>query len=381
MAKPSPAGGRGLVRDRNVAAVLDCVRTLGTSRLSEVAELSGLSLPTVRKALVILTAEGLVTEEPAAHEGRGRPARTVAFQPRARLVAGVDAGPHRVAVTLGDLAGETVSTHELECSRALSARRLVGQVGKVLDEALAQVGRPRSDLAACAVGVPGIRVSRGYHLAPAIPDLEEFDLTAELALLVDCPVEVENDVNLAVIAEHELLGEPDATVLLIQWGSRVGAGFMVSGRLHRGAHGAAGEIGYFDLDLHQADPTPPGLGKFEGAVSLPRRLPDRFATVTDWLTAARDRDREALTALDHVTRDLARGAAPLVLALDPTILIIGGAAAAGGNVLLERLMPHLAARLLVPPRVELSRLGRDAVIRGALKSALATAEDSLLPLR
>lgn len=378
MAKPSPAGAQRQVRDSNVAAVLGCVRALGTSRVSEVAELSGLSLPTVRKALVSLTAEGLVNEEPASRQGRGRPARMVAFQPRAWLVAGVDAGPHRVTVTLGDLAGETVASHELRSSRAQSARRLVGQVGDVLDGALAQVGRARTDLAAWVVGVPGIRVPRGHHLAPAIPDLEEFDLTSALTSLVDCPLEVENDVNLAVVAEHELLVDPEATVLLIQWGSRVGAGLMVSGRLHRGAHGAAGEIGYFDLDRHHAGPAPPGLGRFEGTVSLPRRTPDRFASVTGWLEAARTGDQEALTALDGVCQDLARGAAPLVLALDPTLLIIGGPAAGGGEALLDRLRPHLAARLLVPPRVQLSRLGQGAVICGALKSALARAEDRLL---
>jgi predicted NBD/HSP70 family sugar kinase len=174
-------------------------------------------------------------------------------------------------------------------------------------------------------------------------------------------------------------------LLLVQWGSRVGAAVLVEGQLHRGAHGAAGEIGFVDLEEEPQGVQAEGYGPLESAAGttwILRRAQSlgdhESADATAVLMAAAREDSRALQVIDEACERMARGLAAFVAAIDPELVIIGGGIVLAGDAVLDGLRRHLTMRALVVPRLELSRLGDDAVALGAVRVALADAERLLL---
>jgi predicted NBD/HSP70 family sugar kinase len=255
-----------------------------------------------------------------------------------------------------------------------------------------------------AVGSPGIidRETGAVVQAPGLPGWTSVNLARELRRSFRCPIQIENDINLAVLGEcwHGVARDAQ-TVVFVGWGERVGAGICIGGRLHPGARNAAGEIGYLGV----LDPGGPGAevdeegrGPFERGVGASaivamardaarlRRRPTPAlagaaapADADAVFAAARDGDPAAQEAVDTVVARMARGLVPLLLILDPDMLVIGGGLSQAGSPMLTALEGHLRRMTLVPTKLELSALGEDAVAHGAIRLALTDVEQRLMP--
>ncbi|MEY9931740.1 putative NBD/HSP70 family sugar kinase [Catenulispora sp. GP43] len=102
-------------------------------------------------------------------------------------------------------------------------------------------------------------------VAPSIPGWTGLPMLSGLRTRLDCPVVVDNDVNLAARAEQQA-GPAGASLLYVHWGERIGAGIVIDGKPNRGFSSAAGELGFLDL-LTPIDARPAavadGVGPFE----------------------------------------------------------------------------------------------------------------------
>jgi predicted NBD/HSP70 family sugar kinase len=377
----------------NCTAVLSAIRDAGTARVTELVRTTGLSRPTVTAAVSTLIADGWVEETEVDDDvdlpRMGRPARVLRFRADARYVLGIDVGPHRVYCAVADLNGTVVAHVSRDVTPGGTHGDLIDRVEATMSEVLAAAAVPRSALAAVGVGTPGIvDPQRGAILrAPSVPGWDSLELGAVLQRNVDCPVSVENDVNLAVMAERSQgVGSQADNLLFVQWGARVGGAVLVEGRLHRGAHGAAGEIGFVDLEDEPAGVQPEGFGPLESAagtawiLSRARSLGDHGSADAAAVlrAAAAGSSPRALQAIDEACERMARGLAAFVAAIDPELVVIGGEIVLAGDIVLAGLRRHLSSRALVVPPLELSHLGDDAVSLGALRLALADAERLLL---
>jgi predicted NBD/HSP70 family sugar kinase len=402
----SARGGPPLLRQINSAHVLAALRGTGPLSLSDLAARTGLSRPTIGQVVDQLQANGLLAYVEPGQDGHvrsGRPARLVRFRSEAAYVAGIDVGRHKIHVTVADLAGQVVARHRRPVSAANSSQDLLAALRLAAKEALAEARISRTDVASVAVGTPGlVDWPRGaVTLAPGLPGWK-IELARELRRSFRCPVQVENDANLAALAERRHGLARDAhTVVFILWGVRVGAGVLIGDQLHRGAANAAGEIGFLALDSGTtAEPDTRGRGPFErmvGAdaiIAAGRAAAGRHGgTLADLLAATPDRlDAEAVfaaaaqgdtagaEAVQTIAARFARGLAPVLLVLDPDLVIIGAGVSRAGSALLEAIQASVGPLTLVPPRLELSRLGDEAVTLGAVELALADAERRLLPV-
>lgn len=386
-----PGGGPQNLRLMNCAAVLTAIREAGAARVAELMEATGLSRPTVTAAVATLIEDGLVeeTEAPAEDTPRmGRPARVLRFRADARYVLGVDVGPHSAYCEAADLNGTIVARERRDLAGAAEPTDVLERVEALMTDVLDTAGVPVSALATVGVGTPGIVDPRRGHAVrtPSMPGWDSVELGRLLEQRFHCPVLVENDVNLALVAERwRGAGSQADDLLLVQWGSRVGAAVLVQGQLLRGAHDAAGELGFVDLDEEPRGVQPDGYGPLESAVGTgwifrrARSLGDRHSPdAAAVLTAAADGDERALQALDEACARLARGLAPALLVLDPELVIIGGGIVLAGDAVLDALQRHLERRVLVMPRLELSHLGDDAVALGAVHVAVSEAQRRLL---
>jgi predicted NBD/HSP70 family sugar kinase len=318
----------------------------------------------------------------------GRPARVLRFRDNARHVLGIDVGPHKTYCAVADFNGTVITHVRREVPGSISHAELLQHVKRTIELALDEAGVHSSSLAAVGVGSPGIVDERRGAIvqAPSVPGWNSLELARWLRMSIDCPVHIDNDVNLAVMAEQwNGAGSDTDNLVLVQWGARVGAAVLMDGRLHRGAHGAAGEIGFVDLDAEPQGVQPDGLGPLEAGVGTTaiiqraRRLGDTTSPdAVTILTAAAAGDELALKVIDDVCAQFARGFAPFLAAIDPDLVILGGGITLAGDAVLAGVQRHLSQRALAVPRLELSALGDDAVALGAVRLAAADAEHRLL---
>jgi predicted NBD/HSP70 family sugar kinase len=396
-----------LLRQLSQGKVLTALREVPHLRLAEIARRTGLSRPTVSEVVDELREAGWVDYVEEHRDSRnviGRPARLVRFRADAGCVLGIDIGPHHTSTVVADLNGEPLTTSRRATSGAQDGRELLAVVRSAIREALHEAGFKREQVLAAAAGSPGILDPDSSKLvqAPGLPGWTSLNLRAELRRSLRCPVQVENDVNLAVLGEQwRGIARNTPTVVFALWGQRVGGGICIDGRLHRGTSGAAGEIGYLTvLEPHSHDgarPDAQGRGPFERltgasaivdlARSLPYRRSPRLAAllrddaldVVSVFDAAADGDSGAQGVIDTIAARLARGLAPVLLVLDPDLLVIGGGLSRAGPIVLDAVTRHLRPLTLVPTPIELSLLGDDAVVMGAVRLALDDVENRLLP--
>lgn len=239
-------------------------------------------------------------------------------------------------------------------------------VDKVVAECLAGAGRTGADIWATTVATSGLVDAEGrVMLSVALPEWTGVHLAKHMVGMVAGPVLVENDSRLAALAEswRGVARYADDVVYLLA-GLRTGAGLIINGRLHRGFAGAAGEIGALpELGWIRA---PEHLQSWPDAP--PATDPDDVAALV--FAAARAGDRRALASVRRYVKDLAMGAAGLVLALDPQMVVLGGGFSRSADLLLEPLRRELEKRCIRTPEVLQSAFAHDAVALGAVRHAL-----------
>jgi predicted NBD/HSP70 family sugar kinase len=178
----------------------------------------------------------------------------------------------------------------------------------------------------------------------------------------DAAVLVEGDVALGAHAELAVgAARGHSDIVYVLCGVRTSGASIVNGRVHRGVHGAAGIVGEMP-ELRWAD-----LNETYGSAVLSDPRPSR----QEIFELARNGNGPAIAAVDEFAVDLATGAAAMVLALDPELLVIGGGSAPGADVFLTRFETTLRSICPLPPQIAVSTLGSEAVAVGGISLAAA----------
>jgi predicted NBD/HSP70 family sugar kinase len=403
------AGSPALLRQHNSALILRAIRVGGSLSRPELAKATGLSQPTVNEIARVLVKSGYVRERPL--KPGDRPARRgpraplLSFNASVGYVLGIDIAAGRIIILASDLAGRIIAEDRTIISRREMLRPdpLLALIRARITAALRSAGIARSKLMAVGIGTPGIIDPRSgsMSLAPALPEWEGMKPAERLAGSFSCPILVNSDVHLAVLAERGFgaaVGIDDAIYLHL--GVGIGLGILIGGKLYRGADGAAGEIGYLLIGRSKQKPET-GFGRFEwtsgstafarlgqqavgpaGKAGLIRELaganPDLIGPEVVF-EAARRGDTAAQGILDQLIDQLAEGIAAVVCVLNPATVILGAEIAQGGPQLIEPLSRRIAQLVPRPPRrFVASSLGEEAVALGAVQTALQAVNDGLL---
>jgi len=386
------ASTTSVLRVMNERAVFAEIFRLGKVSRPELAQVTGLSKPTVAVTLSNLENAGLLRQVGLRAGPAGRSALLYEVRPQAGHVLAVDIGRGYVRVALADLVGEIVARKE-EPSRGSDTGDLVAQLTRLADELADTAGIARGDITLAVFGTPGIhdKATGSLHLAVNLPGWEQRDSVARLADIAGSTYVVENDVDLAAVGEATYgLGRGVRHFVYLSIGTGTGMGVVIDGQLYRGFRGAAGEIGYLpigDGDPLLDQPEARQRGMFESVasaasvVATAQRLGlTDAATAKDVFDAARAGNPAARQAVDRQIDHVSRALAGIAAVLDPELVVLGGGVGShAGDLLtgpvLDRLR-HLVA--LHPPRIEISTLGTDAVLLGALAVGLTGARDLVL---
>lgn len=403
-------GTPSVLRAMNDRAALELLLTHGPLSRTRIGHLTGLSKPTASQLLARLEAAGLVL---ATGTDGGRPgpnAQLYALNARAAHVGGLDVTPDRVLAAVADLTGDIVGGFELPYTEGADA---VGQVTRALDGVLADAGLTLPDLHRLVIATPGAFDPRTGRLryASHLPGWHSPTLLDELAAALPLPVEYENDVNLAAVAEQRLGAARGHEDFVLLWNEEgLGAALVLGGRLHRGWTGGAGEVGFLPVPGHplvrqvtrantggyqelagvQVLPalaaaagldsgtgTGTGTGTDPGSGTAPDAA--QVAAGAELLRrAAAGPEGAGLAFLRSYATALATGLASLVAVLDPEIVVLSGALiAAGGDPLRALLEDELAELAPSRPRLVAGEVHERPVLRGALESALAATREEV----
>ena len=393
---------RRRLRSNNEWLLLERLRTAGPASRAQLARDSGLSKPTVSTALAALEQAGMVREAGTVAPDRGRIAVLYETDPRAGYVLGVDIGRAWLRVAVADLAGTVVARADVR-NQGRSGDAVARAVVRTAAEVTAEAGLRREDVVAAVVGAPGVFDERTDRVRYAgnLPGWGRSGLIAGMRQgLGILPLAVHNDANLAALGEYAVgaaVGSRLFLYLLI--GTGLGMGVVADGELFRGAHGAAGEIGFlpllgaaglgplpeeplFEERLSEEQPQegPPSRGMLESAVSGDAVVRiARESGMSGPLTAklvfeqARAGAPAAMAAVRQEAERLAHVVAAVSAVLDPDLVVLGGGLGHSADLLLGPVEETLHRLTPLRPRVAASNLGDDAVLLGAIATALRTA--------
>ncbi|ADD41635.1 ROK family transcriptional regulator [Stackebrandtia nassauensis] len=373
-------GSSRLLRLINERTALGCLFLRDRLTRPELVELTGFSKPTASEVIKRLRAAGLVTVAGRTSGGPGPRADVYAIDADAAYSAAVSLRePDRLDVAVADLRGELRRT--VKCPLGDDPEAAV--VAAVADAcAMAEVDRDR--LRSVWVAVPGSYDGRGDRVRNIdIEGLETPGLRQRLAEALGTPVRIDNDVNLAALAErHHGVGGTEGFALL--WLGEAGIGLGIDlgdeagGGLLHGFSGAAGEIGYLPIGTPSAV-APPDLQELAAGPAIVR-LSQRHGRE---VSSARSAIEVAETAddaefFDVVARRIAIGLASVVTILAPAVIVLAGEIGAAGSGRLGEAVGAALAKLGFGTPVKRTAVEGDAVLRGGLDAALATVRRQLL---
>jgi predicted NBD/HSP70 family sugar kinase len=382
------AGTPRLLRGINDRAALDLLLERGPLSRGQLGELTGLSKPTASQLLARLERAGLVVHTGSSAGRPGPKAQLYEVNPDVAHVAALDVTPARILSAVADVTGRIAGEHELPTPRRKGADT-VARVCAAVDGAVEAAGIDRSQLHRLVIGTPGAFAPRTQRLRYArhLPGWHDPDLLTRLAGAVGVPLEVDNDVNLAAVAEQRAgraRGYPDFVLLWADEG--LGAAIVINGALHRGATGGAGEVGFLPLPgtplvRHVGRSNAGGFQELAGGkqvLELARELGLRASTPEAAVARALTSSGKGAQLLDLLAHRIALGLAAIVSVVDPDLVVLtGNVLKAGGERLLDLVRAEFAELAVARPTIELSGIPEKPVLHGALYTALARTRDDV----
>nr|BFE57224.1 ROK family transcriptional regulator [Dactylosporangium thailandense] len=374
----------------NDAAALSHVLERGPLTRGELRDLTGLSKPTISEALRRLTEARLVSVVGYVSAGPGPNAEVYAVNPDAayavalsvRSVRDPDShGTPTVTAAVTDLAGAVRG--RLESAVDFAATDTVAVVADIVDQVCKEAGVARDPVAHVQIAVAGSydqRVDVLHHVD--IPGWGRSGLVEDLRRRLGVTVGVDNDVNLAAVAERAHGAGSDTESFTLLWLGEAGLGLAIDlgGTLLRGARGGAGEIGYMPIGASTDLQTLVGgaavleLGAAHGFAA-----PTAAGTMAAVAARAADGDPAAAEFVTVLAGRIALGLSAVVAVLDPPLVVIGGEVGrAGGELLGAAVAAALAEAAPLDTTIATTRVQDDAALLGAQEAGRASVREALL---
>jgi predicted NBD/HSP70 family sugar kinase len=394
-------GTPSLLRELNDRAALDLLLAGEPLTRAQISERTGVSKVTVSQMLARLEDRGLVTIAGEQAGGRGPNAALYAVVPSSAYVAGLYLDLDVVTAAVSDVTGRCVADVSVDQNGTGDPVELVrGVAGR----ACASAGIELSRLSALVIGSPGVLDPRtgDPRLATNLPAWHTGVLDG-LREVLHKPVFIENDVNLAAMAERSDGAAAGLDDFAMMWiGVGLGLATVIDGQVRRGIGGAAGEIGWMPvhgapLPAGDKHPAASGLQALVGGKAVQELAASHGftgASAADVVRAAVSAEAgksgtgaavapgtgaAASAFLDELAHRVALGAASVCVVLDPGLVVLGGAVGrAGGDALASRVGVEVPGMCLARPRVVPTAVPGEPVLRGATLAALAHARATLL---
>ena len=331
-------GTPNLIKKVNTGVVIDALKNSPGATQLQISEQTGLSLPTVNKAIRELMHAGKVLCVSDGKSTGGRPAKRYEINQNSGFMACVYVQWDTCEYAVANILGEAVSRGRHERNPGIS---WTDELFNVIDRML--IGAEKRPIKAVAVAVPGTVTSGAVHNIPAIPEWEGIDLKAMLYDRYNCDIIIENDIDAAAVGvSGGRFIERRKTMVFISILNNIGAGIIMDGKPYKSCRNFTGELAYMTLD---------GGRELGGAVGAADGLLSELL---------QNRDRMGLTQL------IARLSVNVCCVIDPDFIVISSPHVQDEDI------PAIKcnmARFIKPefiPEIELTRMDAGQCLNGLM---------------
>ena len=388
--------GLGVLRARNRHRVVEVLRRQGRVSQADIARATGLSRSTISTLVLELRTAGLVTEfedgrkdaMPARRSAPGgRPAVLLGLDDSAGTAVGIDFGHSHVRVGIANLSHQVTAERDREFQVDNDAAGALDAAAAMVDEVLADARVGRDRVIGVGMGIPGPIDRRTGTIGSAsiLPGWVGLAPAEEMARRLELMVEIDNDANVGALAEvYWGAGRGCSEVTYIKASTGIGAGIVISGQLHRGAVGTAGEIGHTTVDEQGPLCRCGSRGCLEtvaggaAVVEQVRSTRSKDLTLGRVLELAAAGDPACRRAIADAGRQIGVSMAAVCNILNPELIIVGGHLSEAGDMLLgplrESLRRYSVRAAVESVAVVQGVLGERAEMLGALALVLQSSD-------
>lgn len=390
-------GDQALVRQINLAVIMHQLREHAPISRAALAEITGLNKTTVSSLVRELIDRQFVREvgyeSPGGGRGAGRLAMLLTLNPRAGFIISIEIGVDFLMAVCTNFAPETMWQHTEQIDPDMGQQVIIDQLLALLYQGINIGNEYCPTLLGVAVGVPGL-VDQTTGTLLFAPNLrwENVPLRTQLEGLVDAPLIIDNEANMAALGEHYFgAARGYNEVLYLSAGVGLGGGLVHSGRVFNGVTGFGSEFGHMTMDPEGEYCNCGNRGCWETQVSqralfryLRRSAGRGNKTILTEMTggnlgaltlplvveAAGQKDPMALEAFEMIGRNLGIGISSLVNALNPELVVFGGIMSLASDYLFPAIEDELQRRTLRWNReaikVVVAEHGQEACVMGGV---------------
>jgi predicted NBD/HSP70 family sugar kinase len=331
--------------------VVNLVRRGEAATRPELGRITGLGRGVVTQRVEQAIEMGYLEDGDFGPSSGGRAPRTLRFRSDQGRIVVCALGALHIHVGITALEGDVIDELHQAWDIARGPEETLDTAISMVDELLA-----RNDdlpLWGVGVGVPGpVDFATGRPVAPPImPGWNGFDIRGRFEDHFQAPVWVDNDANLLAFNERARRNEEHLDLIYCKVGTGIGAGLLSQGRIHRGANGAAGDIGHVRVSDSEVVCRCGKLGCLEAVAGgwalvrdveqelsagatgrLARRVKEGAALSPELISStAEDGDALATSLLRRSAHHVGEALASLVNMFNPSVIVIGGAVGAGAG--------------------------------------------------
>lgn len=377
------------MREQNTAKILDCF--IGQEGISsaDISQSTGLSGATISRVLNLLKAKNIVINVGKEQTDLGRHPDVMRLNGAYGYVVFLDFYRDRIISYLSDLDDNVICREELTFEEEITLDVFQQGIKSIFDRL---VKKERSPILAAAVSIPGV-VNEQDNTISRIPNIYSFNeihLNDFMKDILHVPVIIYNESSLMAVGHHIALYPQIKSLVFVSITEPlgIGGGIILEGKLYKGAHFAAGEIGSMFIDIHNFDNIYNNAGCMESYGGL--------STLYDELTKYMERNQSstlerllltsskkklsidlienAIRESDFGTREIyethikiwSLGIINITAMFDPEMIIIGGKIKPSNTWTIEKIKQYVKRGTYSEPKIVPSEIGEKAALFGGL---------------
>lgn len=304
---------------------------------------------------------------------------------------GIDIGGTTVKFGLFNSEGELLYKWEIETRKIENGKYILSDIAQSINAILEERNISKDEVLGAGVGVPGPVKDDGTVLGCVNLGWSVFNVSKALGELLNIPVKVANDANIAALGEmYKGGGKGYRTMIMVTLGTGVGGGVIINNHVIAGATGAGGEIGHINVNPHEKVSCNCGrkgcLEQYASATGIARLAKEilerescdsklRYIeniTAKDVFDLAKENDELSIKVIEKFSSILGRALSNIACICNPEVFVIGGGVSKAGDMLLNSIKKHYLESVFyatADTEFKLAILGNDAGIFGGAKLA------------